>query len=307
MAQIVTRDSFIETMEPRMRELFTYGLQEGDAWKRMWDVKDSDMRREEIGEFRRPSVVIETPEGAPLAELTTEFIRTSSVVHLDYTGMIVVTHQMKRDKKYDEMEDNTWGLGDAVSRKLYKEATRLFYSGFEGGGATSSDGNPWFSDDHPLQNAPGVVDVNLLDDVLGPEGLKNAFKLLMETKDENGDITQMGMGECDLFVAADNDILAKQLADMGQYLPGSAEFNINKFKINPFTIPLLAEAPAAYRDSQWYLRDRKRAKNTCFMREGPTFKMVTDELTDNTIIKTRVSFSFLIGPHRGTIGSKGQG
>jgi len=307
MAQplIQDRPAWDVTMEPRLRKLFTYGLKVNDDWKKFWNVEKSDKYREEVAEFVTPDVTQETPEGAPYVTLSMSVVRTSSTVAVDYTGQIIITHQMKRDKKYKEMEKQTWGLAEAVARKPHEMAVAFMYNGFDS--VKSSDGQPWFSNSHPLKNAPTKYDDNLITDALGPQGLLNALIRLQDTKNENGKPIPMGAGKVRVFVTPSNMLLVKQLADSGDWLPNSSNFNRNKFEIEPVILPFLYMCEDSHRESQYYVQDATANENTMFEREGPSFETITDPHTNNTIVKARHAFSFLVSNHRGTIGSKGLG
>lgn len=307
MAQgaVQNRSAWDVTMEPRLRELFTYGLKNNDDWKKFWTVTKSDKMREEVAEYATPDVTEETPEGNPYVTLNMSIVRTSSAVAIDYTGQIVITHQMKRDKKYNEMEERSWGLGEAVARKPQEIAVALMFNGF--GSVQSSDKRPWFDTQHPLKNDPTKLDSNLIVDPLSPNGLNNAIIALQKTLNENGKPIPMGNGEVNLYVTPTNRILAQQLEDSGDYLPNSPNFNKNKFKVKATVLPFLYMCEDAHKESQWYLQDDMYSKNTMFEREGPDFETITDPHTDNTIVKVRHAFSFLVNNHRGTVGSKGLG
>lgn len=302
---VQNRDEWIETMEPRLKKLFTYGLDTNEDWKKFWQEKQSDSRREEVAEFVKPDVTVETPEGAPYVTLTTSMVRTSAVVHLDYTGSIIITHQMKRDKKFDEMEEQNWGLGEAVARKPHEMAVAFMYNGFSS--ATSADGVPWFYDQHPLKNAPTVYGDNLITAALGAQGINDALVNLMSTKNENGKPIPMGTKKVKLFVPPALMTLGERLTMKGDYLPDSANFNRNTFNLECIPLPFLAMCPDSHRDTQYYIQDSQYCENYYYEREGPTYDMVTDPLTDNTIVKVRHAFSFHVAGWRGTVGSKGLG
>jgi hypothetical protein len=305
-AGIVSRDGWIEMMEKTLLEVFTAGLDDDQEWKKIWTQKESTKRREEAIEFSRPDVVVETPEGAPYVELTTEKIRAASVVHADYTGMIRITHQMQRDKKYDEMEDKSWGLGESINRKLYEEAVRMYYEGFAGGGVLAPDAKAVFASDHPCDLATGETWSNLLTPAsLDDDAVNDGQVLMMETKNEHGKITPYGTKNLQLIVPAKLRRQGKRLAMTGEYAPGSPNFDKLIHELDVICLPMLAQAPSAYRDTQFYLRDAKKAMNYCFTREGPTFDMLRDPLTDDVIVKARIAFSFLWVSARGVVGCKG--
>ncbi len=301
-AGIVATNNYLEFMEKTLLEAFTAGLEGEQDWKKMWTEKKSTKRREEVVEYATPDVTIVTPEGAPYAELRMEKIRSKAVVHTDYTGMLRITHQFQRDNMYDQMEEDTWGLGEAVNRTLAEEGVRQFHEGFAA--VQAPDGQPWFGT-HTCALNTGQTWSNLYSGGLDADGLDAALVLFSKTKNENGKITPFGTGVTQLIVAPARRRIAKQLAMTGQYEPGKANFDINTFEVEPVIIPMLNMANSTYVDSQFYIRDKKRAKNLYLVREGPLFDTLMDPLTDDIIVKVRHASSFLIGSARGVLGSQG--
>ncbi len=302
-AGTVSRDQWIETMEPTLLELFTAGLENANEWKQCYVMKKSNKRREELLQYRKPDVVEETPEGSPYVQLTIEKVRTTAVVHADYTGMIRITHQMQRDKQYDDMAEQTWGLGESISRKMYEEAVRFLYEGFSTTGSiNANDTVSLFSASHPLSNSSSLGN-NFLNQALSPDALNNARVLLQKCLNENGKITPYGSSKLQLIVPAELERLALQLT-MGEYEPGSNNYDSNVLKryFTPICLPMLGMAPSTVQATQWYVRDPMKAKNICFMREGPTFDTFRDPYTDDVIVKARVAFSFLMAEWRGLVG-----
>lgn len=301
-AGVVVRDAWIETMEPTLMELFTWGYDDNKEWEKIWTKKPSTKRREEIFEYVKPDVVQETPEGSPYIQLSIERVRTASVLHADYTGMVIFSHQMKRDKQYDDMEEQSWGLGEAINRKMEEEALSYYFNGFDT--AHSPDELSWFNTAHACAKSTATWS-NRSNEALSPDGLNNLHVKMLETLNENGKITPAGRGSLQLIHPAPLRRLSKQLAMKGEYEPGSANFDKNIFEVDPVCLPMLAMAPSSIRATQWYLRDTKKAKNYFFLREGPKFEMFTNPYTDDTIVKARVAFSFLLGSPRGVAGSTG--
>ncbi len=308
-AGTVSRDQWIETMEPTLLELFTAGLDKDSDWKKVWIQKKSNKRREEILEWRKPDVVVETPEGSPYVELSVQKVKTASVVHADYTGMIRITHQMQRDKQYDDMMEHSWGLGESIGRKLYEDAVNFYINGFDSVTSPVASGNaaePWFYDAHVLQNGQGFTGNNLLTpQSLSPDSFNSGQVLMMKTRNENGKITPYGTGRLQLIVPADSRRLGLQLTKKGTFEPGNADHNENVFDIDLVCLPMLAQTSASWASTQFFLRDPQMAKNYFFLREGPVFDTFRDPYTDDVVVKARISYSFLVGSWRGIVGCKG--
>jgi hypothetical protein len=290
-------------MEPTLHEAFGLGFQAGDAWKQVFTQKKSNKRREEVFEFVRPNMVIETPEGAPYVQLEVVKAYTTAAVHTKFTGSMRITDEMWNDNFYDsEMEEKSWGLGDAVQRKLTDDATGIFYNGATS--ITAPNGLPLFNTLQTLKKAPGVTDSNYSTAALASDSLNDGISDMMETLDENGMPAPFGTETVQLIHPPRLNRLAKQFK-VAPYEPDTANFTPNVFSIEPVCLPFLIRASATIRNTQWYLRDARRAKNYYFLREGPTFSMVEDPYTDDVIVKVKIRYSFLMGSWRGLWGSSG--
>lgn len=296
---VQSRNDWIVTMEKRLRGMFTLGFKAAVSYKELWQVEGSDGYREEIAEYIKPDTLKKTPEGSPFPNLNMGMLRSTVVIHDEWEGMMTITRQMRRDAKYRQMFDDAYGLGDAANRTMYEQGILPYLNGFTT--ATSSDGNPWFYNQHPLHEDPTQYDDNLMTGRLSPENLESALIKLWETKDEWGKIREIGEGEVQLIVSARDRILAAQLEDKDAYLPGSNDFNRNKFKVKAYVVPKLA----ANNSAPWFVRDKTEAMNTHFIREGPDFYLEMDIPTRNVLQQASASFSFGIFSHRGTVGSAG--
>lgn len=305
MASQVNRDDFIEYMEDTLREVYTVQFQGGTQWEEVFDVKDSTKRREEVSEYVGPDVVLQTDEGSPYQRLQMRKAYTAATVHLTFTGEVKITHEMMRDNLYDEINQRVFGLADAMQRKIYKDAMQLFYNGFTS--VLTPDGVSLYNSAHTLKFS-NLTASNRTDTPLNSDTLFDAIADMLETKDENGSVAP-GFGEGSIQL-----IVPPRLLKYAEELVGSDRVSdsmnnaINvykkKFKIEVVCLPLLAEAPANAR-TQWYLRDKNRARNMFFYRERPRTWMVKDQNSPSVLYQALCSYSFLQPTWRGQWGSKG--
>jgi hypothetical protein len=306
MASQVNRDDFIEYMEDTLREVYTVQFQAGTAWEEVFDVKDSTKRREEVSEYVGPDVVIQTDEGSPYQRVQMRKAYTAATVHLTFTGEVKITHEMMRDNLYDEINQRVFGLADAMQRKIYKDAMQLFYNGFTS--VLTPDGVSLYNTAHTLKFS-ALTASNRTDTPLNSDTLFDAIADMLETKDENGSIAP-GFGEStiQLIVPPRLKKYADELVGSDQ-TPDSNNNAINvykdKFKIEVIVLPLLAEA-STINKTQWYLRDKNRARNMFFYRERPRTWMVKDQNSPSVLYQALCSYSFLQPTWRGQWGSKGQ-
>ncbi len=308
MAGPTVRAQFIELMEPTLNEVFGLGYEAGTSWKQFFAEKKSTKRREEVFEFVKPDVVLETPEGSPYVQLEVVKAYATASVHTKFTGSIRITDEMMQDNLYDDMEEKSWGLGDAVARKLAEDATAVLWNGYNvpaGGNnaLTAPNGGALFSSAQTLKKSANTGS-NLLTSALTSDSLNDGISTMMETLDENGKPSPFGTEKVQLIVPPRLARLAKQFK-IAPYEPDTGNFAPNVFEIEPIVAPLLIMAPSTYRNSQWYLRDARRAKNYHFLREGPVFSMVEDPYTDDVIVKVKIRYSYLMGSWRGLFASQG--
>jgi hypothetical protein len=308
MSAQVNREEFIEYMEDTLREVYTVTFEGGTSWEQVFDVKESTKRREEVSEYTGPDVVIQTDEGTPYQRVQVRKAYTAATVHLTFTGEVKITHEMMRDNLYEEINQRVWGLADAMQRKIYKDAMQLFYNGFTS--VLTPDGVSLYNTAHTLKfAASGVTHGNRNDVPLNSDTLFNAIADMLETKDENGSVSQgYGEGEIQLIVGPRLKKYAEELVGSDK-TPDSNNNAINVykkvFKITVVCLPLLAEAPTISA-TQWYLRDVSKARNTFFYRERPRTWMVKDQNSPSVLYQALCSYSFLQPTWRGQWGSRGQ-
>lgn len=307
MASQVNRDDFIEYMEDTLRAVYTVQFEGGTQWEEVFDVKDSTKRREEVSEYVGPDVVIQTEEGSPYQRVQMRKAYTAATVHLTFTGEVKITHEMMRDNLYDEINQRVFGLADAMQRKIYKDAMQLFYNGFTS--VLTPDGVSLYNAAHPLKFNTVTTGTNRTDTPLNSDSLFDAIADMLETKDENGSVAPgFGEGEIQLIVGPRLLKYAEELVGSDK-VSDSMNNAINvykkKFKITVVCLPLLAEAPSGFVKTQWYLRDKNRARNYFFYRERPRTWMVKDQNSPSVLYQALCSYSFLQPTWRGQWGSQG--
>lgn len=306
MAAQLTRDEFIEYMEPTLHESFSAGFDAGMEWKDVFVIQKSDKRREETVEFTTPDVVIETPEGGPYARLSVKKVYNAAVVHAKFTGEVRVSHEFIQDNFYAQIEKDIWGLGDAMARKMDRDACGQFYTGFASN--NTPDGAPLFGT-HTLKYSSSTY-ANFLIGPLNSDNLNIGLSNLLTTLDENGSISPFGNKKVQLIVPPQLKRTAIQLA-ISPYEPDTANrainvFNLPKsggFEVDVRVLPLLAETNLFTSSTQWYLRDAVRANNIFFSREEPKTEVVKDPHSPDVLYQVLLRYSYLIPTWRGLFGA----
>ena len=303
---IVTREEFIEWQEPTLREVYALGFNYGDEWMKAFRIEESEKRREEINEFVYPDVVVQSDEGAPYRRLNIRRGYLTNVINLTFTGEIKITQEFIEDNMYDEIYDGTYGLANAIQRKIAKDGTSQFFNGFSS--VQSPDNLSLYNTAHTLlYAASGVTSSNRIDTPLSSAAFNNAVAAMNVTLDENGSVDPFGVGSLQLIVPPSLRLLATQLAK-SPYIPDTANNAINPFEIDVVVIPQLYEASQAgysFENTQWFLRDPMLARNYFFWRVHPQTRMVNDINSPSILFQSRVRYSFLTSTWRGLWGSEG--
>lgn len=306
---LLMRDTFILEMGDELKEVQGQGFEQGRAWEKVYTVEKTDKRRVEVDQYVHPSVTAITKEGAPLNRLAVKRAYNSYVVPDTLTGEIKISHEFIRDNRYREIENGSFGLGKAMQRKRYKDAMSFIYNGFSG--VTSPDSQPVFSDTHVLVAGNGAVGDNLLTGALTTDTFDQAITMLMTQLDENGDIIPNDLGGMQLIVGPANRRAAMQIIG-STHEPETMNNAINiyagsfnEYDVEVVCLPLLHEAPAAYRSSQWYLRQKSSAQNVFYEREAPDSWMVNDTNSLCVLHQCKDAYGIVWHDWRGWVGNKG--
>lgn len=315
----VARADFMEQMEETLKMAYGLGFNYANQWEKVFRVEDSTKMAEEIEEFVHPSVVVRTDEGGPLARLPVKKAYLTRVVHLTFTGEVKITWEFIRDNKYREIEKNVWGLGNAIQRKIYKDAMAMHYNGFSSVTVPDGNGTPVsLYGAHNLKyaaaNGAAVTSFNNSGGTasLGADSFNDAVSNMLETLDENGDVNPFGMGKLQLIVPPRLKRQALQLVK-SPYESGTANNDINVFNgetadgwdVEVVCLPLLIETANSFKNTQWYLRDPMMAEDYYFWRERPETWMVNDINTLGVLYQCKVAYSFMLPTWRGKYGSQG--
>lgn len=307
---LVLREQFKAEMEETLKEVVGLGFQKGRYWEKFYKFEKTDKMRVEVDQYVHPSVIAITKEGAPLNRVTVRRGWNSYVIPDTLTGEVKISHEFMRDNKYPEVSKGSFGLGKAMQRKRYKDACAYIYNGFAS--VVAPDAQPVFSTGHLLVAAPaGVTGSNLLTAALNSDSLDSAVTLLLTQLDENGDVLPTDLGTLQLIVPPTLKRTALQLVG-SPYEPENMNNAVNvysgdfgEYKIEVVCPPLMHEAPSAYRQSQWYLREASEAQNTFYEREAPESWMVNDTNSLCILHQCKDSYGIVWHDWRNFIASKG--
>ena len=307
----LVRDTFIAEMEDVVQEFTHLGFDNATEWMKVYVFKKTEKRRVEYDEFIHPSVSVVTDEGAAFARLTVRKGYASYVVPDTLTGEVKISGEFIDDMRYDEVSQDSYGLGTAMARKRYKDAMSFLYNAF--GSVFSPDGMPVFSSNHVLINPQfaGQVGNNLLTNALSTDSFDAAVTLLLQMVNENGDVLPTTLGRIQLIVPPTLRQQAYQIKG-SEKVPENMQNGVNiysdkfgEYNIEVVVLPLLAEAPAAYAATQWYVRLPEVAKNTFWERKAPNSWMIKDQNSLCVLHQCEDRYGIQHHNWRGIVGSKG--
>jgi hypothetical protein len=192
--------------------------------------------------------------------------------------------------------------------KVEKDAMTPLLKGFDDVVATPAsaiyDGQPLFSDAHPLLDSTGVGK-NLLTGALTDANLKIALQKMRQTVDEAGNLVQFKATK--LIIPPALEDTAIRILQSTQ-APGTQLNDTNKF-LNGYGIEVVVMdylgLAGGGSDTHWFLQDASRHELNFFWRVRPEFKW--DESFDDFVSKYRgyMRYSFGVSDWRGIIGSTG--
>jgi hypothetical protein len=221
----------------------------------------------------------------------------------------MVTREMYDDEQYRQMEKLPKAMARSGRAKVEKDAMIPLLNGFSAdvGGVGASviyDGQPLFSNAHPLLDSAGVGK-NLATGALTDANLKKALQIMRETVDEAGNLIQFKATR--LIIPPALEDTAIRILQSTQ-APGTQLNDTNKF-LNAYGIEVTVldylGVAGGGSDTHWFLQDASRHELNFFWRVRPEFKW--DESFDDFVSKYRgyMRYSFGVSDWRGIIGSTG--
>lgn len=296
--------NFGKLLEPGLRKIFFETYDElPEQYSKIYNMNTSTKAREHdwgmgaFGDWEKRESQFDT---VAYKTLSPGLDRT--YIHDAFTQGFMVTREMYDDEQYRQMEKLPKAMARAGRAKVEKDAITILTDGFTN---TIYDGQPLFSDAHPLLDSTGVCS-NLATGALTDENLKVAIKLMKETVDEAGNLVQMkankliippALEDTAIRILQSNQISGTELNDTNKFL--------NSYGIEIVVMDYLSEA-AGGSDTHWFLQDSSRHEMNFFWRVRPEFKW--EESFDNFVSKYRgyMRYSYGVSDFRGIVGSTGE-
>lgn len=225
-------------------------------------------------------------------------------VHEAFTQGFMITREMYDDDMYREIQKLPKAMARSGRAKVEKDAMLPLINGFDPS-KPIYDGQPLFSNNHPLLDNPNVKGNNLATGSLNDANLKAALKLMRETPDEAGNLAQFRATRLIVPPALEDTAirLLKSTQIAGGDLNDTNKF-LNSYGIEVVVMDYLSEA-AGGSDTHWFLQDGTRHELNFFWRVKPEFKWEED--FDTFVAKYRgyMRYSFGVSDWRGLVGSTG--
>lgn len=306
-----TETNFGKLLEPGLRKIFFETYDElPEQYSKIFNMDTSTKAREHdwgMGAFGDWEKRVSQLDTVAYKTLSPGLDRT--YVHEAFTQGFMVTREMYDDEQYRQMEKLPKAMARSGRAKVEKDAMIPLLRGFSAdvGGVGASaiyDGQPLFSDAHPLLDSAGVGK-NLLTGALTDANLKIALQKMRQTVDEAGNLIQFKATR--LIIPPALEDTAIRILQSTQ-APGTQLNDTNKF-LNGYGIEVVVMdylgLAGGGSDTHWFLQDASRHELNFFWRVRPEFKW--DESFDDFVSKYRgyMRYSFGVSDWRGLMGSTG--
>lgn len=300
-------ENFGKLLEPGLRKIFFETYDElPEQYSKIYNMNTSTKAREHdwgmgaFGDWEKRTSQFDT---VAYTTLSPGLDRT--YVHEAFTQGFMVTREMYDDEQYRQMEKLPKAMARSGRAKVEKDAMIPLLNGFDEL-KPIYDGQPLFSNAHPLLDNATALGKNLATGALTDESLKAALKIMRETLDEAGNLAQFratkliippALEDTAIRILKSSQISGTELNDTNKFL--------NSYGIEVVVLDYLSEA-AGGSDTHWFLQDAGRHELNFFWRIKPEFKWEED--FDTFVAKYRgyMRYSMGVSDWRGLIGSTGK-
>lgn len=299
-------ENFGKLLEPGLRKIFFETYDEiPEQFPKVYNVDTSTKAVEHdwgMGAFGDWEIRTSQLDEVAYTTLSPGLDRT--YIHDAFTQGFMITREMYDDDQYRQIEKLPKAMARSGRAKVEKDAMKLFINGFDKTNSPIYDGEALFSTAHPLLDSTATCS-NLATGALTDENLKEALRIMRETKDEAGNLIQMkatkliippALEDTAIRILKSEQISGGELNDTNKFL--------NAYGIEIVVLDYLSEA-AGGSDTHWFLQDSSRHECNFFWRIRPEFKWNED--FDTFVAKYRgyMRYSFGVSDFRGIVGSTG--
>ena len=157
-----------------------------DQWKKVFKTNTSDKKIEFEDEFKSLGIAQVKNEGAAIAQDTMTVRYQTSYLHTTYGLSFSITDEAMKDNLYkSQFPQHLIALRNSLRAAKSQVAANVFNLGNV---TLTSDGVPFFSNAHPLDN--GGTNSNLSAVALSEVGIQNAIVAIQQFKQLSGILTQ---------------------------------------------------------------------------------------------------------------------
>ena len=157
-----------------------------DQWKKVFKTYTSDKKIEFEDEFKSLGIAQVKNEGAAIAQDTMTVRYQTSYLHTTYGLSFSITDEAMKDNLYkSQFPQHLIALRNSLRAAKSQVAANVFNLGNV---TLTSDGVPFFSNAHPLDN--GGTNSNLSAVALSEVGIQNAIVAIQQFKQLSGILTQ---------------------------------------------------------------------------------------------------------------------
>ncbi len=303
------RPNWPDALDPIIRKYY------GDELKQLspmamsiFHVESSSKQNEKDSSATGLSKLVETAEGAAIANENMLEEYDVTYTHRKFTGSTTVTQEMWEDDQNNQMKRGSVELARAKTRTIEAMASDIFNYGFTAGGGgraafTAGDAAALFSASHTRIDG-GANQNNTTTADLAEDSLETALLAMQAQLDGKGQLIDVAGDTLLIPPALEKE--ARILLNSTQRV-GTANNDINPYN-GALTIKVwkyLGSANSGGSDTGWFILDSNVHRLNWFNRsdrglEGPEWNFFTKSVTWSLVCRWSVGFSGWLGTYGST-------
>lgn len=304
-----SRPNWPDALNPIIRKYYGDELKQlSPVASTIFHMETSKKQNETDSSATGLSKLVETAEGAAIANENMLEEYDVTYTHLKYTGSTTVTQEMWEDDQNNQMKRGSVELARAKVRTMEAKAADIFNYGFTAGGGgrasfTAGDSAALFSASHTRIDG-GSNQSNTTTADLAEDSLETAMLAMQAHLDGKGQLVDIMPDTLLIPPALEKEA---RILLMSQQRVGTANNDINPYngslKIKVWKY--LGSANSGGSDTAWFLLDSNLHRLNWFTRsdrglEGPEWNFFTKSATWSVVYRCSVGFSGWLGTYGST-------
>lgn len=281
------------------------------VYEKYVNLETTDWARYNVKNVSWASSVELVNENWKLPQLNKFMGAETSFIVEQFGWVITISKMAMMNNEYASDVNALKELSESVFQKRNKHAATMLINGWNtnvipGLPITKPTGvSRLFSVAHTLANGDTFSNTLANSAALSPDSLKDAKKMLMTQRKDNGDPISSS-GKFILVVWPALEDLAKRIvtSDLRQWTANNDTNTLKNFEI---VVDQYLASEFGWIDTAWYVIDKKISKLTYVERQAPNFETEVEFLTKNLQASVDAYWAMGFSDVRGIVGSKWDG